>query len=97
MGRGLSKRLTEYDFPDLPQDFIEYMKKEGRRQGITPAELVEELKGWQKAFASEVSEEDREFVREELAWLAEWIRSKYPKLNFGDIRRFLKEMVPLSV
>jgi hypothetical protein len=35
--------------------------------------------------ADVVSIEDREFVREGLAWLAEWIRSRYPKLNFGDI------------
>jgi len=46
---------------------------------------------------SEVSEEDREFVRDELAWLAEWMRSRYPKLNFGDIRRFLREMIFVSV
>jgi len=47
--------------------------------------------------ANVVSVEDREFVRQELAWLAEWIRSRYPKLNYGDIRRFLAEMVPVSV
>ena len=45
----------------------------------------------------EVSREDREFVRDELAWLAEWIRSKYPKLNLGDIQRFMREMIPVSV
>ncbi len=44
-----------------------------------------------------VQDEDREFVRDELVWLAEWIRSKYPNLNFGDIRRFLREMLPVSV
>jgi hypothetical protein len=47
--------------------------------------------------ADVVSIEDREFVREELAWLAEWIRSRYPKLNFGDIRWLILEMVPVSV
>ncbi|MEM0096185.1 MAG: hypothetical protein QW660_06070 [Candidatus Bathyarchaeia archaeon] len=47
--------------------------------------------------ADVVSLEDREFIREELAWLAEWIRSRYPKLNFCDIRRFLTEMVSVSV
>jgi len=46
---------------------------------------------------SEVSQEDREFVRDELAWLAEWTRNRYPKLNFGDIRRFLREMISVSV
>ena len=47
--------------------------------------------------ADVVSIEDREFVREELAWFAEWIRSRCPKLNFGDIRRLILEMVPVSV
>ena len=42
---------------------------------------------------SEVSVEDREFVRDELAWIADRIRSKYPKL---DVRCFLEEMVPVS-
>jgi len=46
---------------------------------------------------NEVSQEDREFVRDELAWLAEWTRSRYPKLGFGDIRRFLREMISVSV
>jgi hypothetical protein len=46
---------------------------------------------------SEFSQEDREFIRDELAWLADWIRRKYPKLSFRDIRRFLSEMVSVSV
>ena len=46
---------------------------------------------------NEVSREDREFVRDELAWLAERIRSRYPKLSFGDVRRFLREMISVSV
>jgi hypothetical protein len=46
---------------------------------------------------SDVSREDREFVRDELAWLADWIRRRYPKLSFRDIRRFLNEMVSVSV
>jgi len=44
-----------------------------------------------------LQDKDREFVRDELAWLAEWIRSKYPNLNFVDIRRFLREMISVSV
>jgi hypothetical protein len=96
MGRGLPRRLTDSGFPDLPQEFVEYIKEKGK-QGMTPEELVKELEEWRKSSKNEVSEEDREFVRDELAWLAEWIRSKYPKLNFGDIRRLLLEMVPVSV
>jgi len=67
------------------------------KQGMTLGELVEELKTWQEPSAKEVSAEDREFVREELAWLAEWIRSRYPKLSFCDIRQLILEMVPVSV
>jgi len=96
MGRGLPRRLIEFGFPELPQEFVEYMKEKGK-QSMTPEELVKELKAWQKSSTNEVSEEDREFVRDELAWLAEWIRSRYPKLNFGDIRRLILEMVPVSV
>ena len=50
-----------------------------------------------KQGVNEFSREEREFVRGELAWLAEWIRSRYPKLGFGDIRRFLREMISVSV
>jgi len=41
--------------------------------------------------------EEEEFVREELAWLAEWIRGKHPEMNYNDIRRALSERVPVSV
>ena len=41
--------------------------------------------------------EEEEFVREELAWLAEWIREKHPEMNYNDIRRALSERVPVSV
>jgi len=84
------------DLPNLPREFVEYMKEKDK-QCLTPEELVKELKEWQESSPKAVSSEDREFVREELAWLAEWIRSRYPKLNFSDIRRFLTEMVSVSV
>lgn len=82
--------------PDLPREFVEYLKEKDKLC-LTPEELVREFREWQKSSANVVSEEDREFIRGELAWLAEWIRSRYPKLNFGDIRRFLTEMVSVSV
>jgi len=47
--------------------------------------------------AREISQEDREFIRDELAWLAEWIRGKYPQLNFREIHRILREMLSVSV
>ncbi|MEM3361553.1 MAG: hypothetical protein QXG58_06220 [Candidatus Bathyarchaeia archaeon] len=96
MGGSLPRRITDSGLLDLPQEFVEYMKDKGK-QCLEPEELVKELKDWQKSSASVVSEEDREFIRDELAWLAEWIRSRYPKLNFCDIRRFLTEMVSVSV
>jgi|GEM_PF-3502904 len=96
MGDSLPRRITDSGLLDLPQKFVEYMKDKGK-QCLEPEELIKELKDWQKSSASVVSEEDREFIREELAWLAEWIRSRYPKLNFCDIRRFLTEMVSVSV
>jgi hypothetical protein len=93
MGR---EQLTESSLPNLPKDFVEHLKRMGK-QGMTLSELIEELKTWQGPSAKEVSAEDREFVREELAWLAEWVLSRYPKLNYEDIRRFLTEMVSVSV
>lgn len=44
----------------------------------------------------EVSREDREFVRGELAWLANKIREKYG-LSIPKIRRFIREMLDVSV
>jgi len=41
--------------------------------------------------------EEEEFVREELAWLAEWIHEKHPEMNYNNIRRILSERVPVSV
>jgi hypothetical protein len=92
-------RLTESNFPDLPDEFVQRIRRKGK-EGMSLSELVEEFKEWQRergTCVSGVSDEDREFVRDELAWLAEWIRSRYPKLNFGEIRRFLREMIPVSV
>ena len=45
----------------------------------------------------EISQEDREFIRDELAWLAEWIRGRYPQLSFREIHRILREMLSVSV
>lgn len=43
----------------------------------------------------EVSEQDREVVRSELAWLAEYLRSR--GLTIPKIKRFLREMLTVSV
>ena len=46
--------------------------------------------------AEKIGEDEREFVREELAWLARWIRSHKP-LNFREINRYLHQMLDVSV
>ncbi len=92
----IPKKFTDSVLPDLPQQFVEHLKEKGK-QCLAPEELVKELKERRESFANMVSMEDREFIREELAWLADWIRCRYPKLNYGDIRRFLAEMVSVSV
>lgn len=45
---------------------------------------------------TEVSEDDREFVRSELASLARHLKEKY-SLSTEKIRRFLREMLTVSV
>ena len=43
-----------------------------------------------------IDEDEREFVREELAWLARWIRSHKP-MNFREVSRYLHQMLDVSV
>jgi len=42
---------------------------------------------------------DRETVREELSWVANWIKNRYPDLDldWGDVRRFLHGMLDVTV
>lgn len=60
--------------------------------------LVEEEKRSKEGAkqVSEVSEEDRELVRSELASLAEFLHKNYG-LSVRKIRRFLREMLTVSV
>ena len=44
-----------------------------------------------------IKKTDREFIREELAWLAEWIRNKYPYLTVDDLSRYLREMINVTI
>lgn len=44
-----------------------------------------------------ISPSDREYVRSELDWLAEWMRKHYLDMNYDDIRRFISEMVTVSI
>ena len=46
--------------------------------------------------AEKVAQEDREFVRDELAWVAEWLK-KRSNMNFREINRYLHEMLDVSV
>jgi len=44
-----------------------------------------------------ISPNDREYVRCELDWLAKWLRKHYPDMNYCDLRKFINEMVTVSV
>jgi AAA+ ATPase superfamily predicted ATPase len=47
--------------------------------------------------AEKIRREDREYVRSDLSSLAEWIRERYPTMNYGEVNRFLHEMLEVSV
>jgi hypothetical protein len=44
-----------------------------------------------------ISPEVREYVRSELDWIAKRVRKHNPDLNYCDLRKFLNEMVSVSV
>ena len=44
-----------------------------------------------------ITPEDRGFVRCDLSSLADWIRERYPAMNYREINRFLHEMLDVSV
>jgi len=44
-----------------------------------------------------ISPNDRELVRSELDWIAKQVRKHNPDLNSCDLRKFLSEMVSVSV
>ena len=61
---------------------------------------ADESKNMKLAYLEKVEKiapEDREFVRNEQAWLAEWLKNRYPSLKFGDINRYLHQMLEVSV
>lgn len=47
--------------------------------------------------AEKIRQEDREYVRSNLYSLAEWIKERYPNMNYGEINRFLHGMLEVSV
>jgi len=50
-----------------------------------------------RAGMKHLREEDRDFVREELAWIADTIKKKYPDWNYGEINREIREILSVSV
>ena len=46
--------------------------------------------------AEKVAQEDREFVRDELSWVAEWLR-KRSNMNFREVNQYLHEVLDVSV
>jgi len=69
-------------------------KEAGALQGL---EAGADAKDAKKMKGQSISREDREFVRDELSWLAEWIKKRYPGLNLIDARRILREVLSASV
>jgi len=71
--------------------------------GLTPVIVVAGVISSEEAAKAvrpprkEISEKDREFILDELAWLAEWIKERYPEMDYGEIARFLREMIAVSV
>ncbi len=53
--------------------------------------------GTKKLGSDKLSPEDREFIRNELARLAGWIRENHPELNYATIREVVAELVTVSV
>jgi hypothetical protein len=44
-----------------------------------------------------ISPEVREYVRSELDWIAKQLRKNNPDLSYTELRKFLNEMVSVSV
>jgi len=47
--------------------------------------------------AEKISQEDREFVRGELAWIAERLHQSYPDMTFREIKRFIHQILDVSI
>lgn len=45
-----------------------------------------------KEKAEMIGEDEREFIREKLASIAEWLRQHYPNMDYREINRYLQEM-----
>lgn len=50
--------------------------------------------GWRR---ERIVPSDCEFVFCEMFWLAEWVKKRYPSLNYNEIRNFLFEMLSVSI
>jgi len=52
LGRGLRKEIVERNFPDLPQDFVEWRKRRGKHISLERDDwldqLVEEFEEYQR-------------------------------------------------
>ena len=49
------------------------------------------------SYKDQIPEEAQEFVKNELDWIANWIREKYSHLHYGVIRALLHELLDLTV
>ena len=79
-----------------------YLKKKVKRKGtLSSPFFLQQHYGGENVLhaekAEKIRQEDREYVRSDLSSLAEWIRERYPTMNYGDINRFLHGMLEVSV
>lgn len=44
-----------------------------------------------------IASEDRDYVQSELYSLAQWLKSRYPNMTVREVRRFLREVLGVSV
>jgi len=61
---------------------------------ITTAEVARVLNVPERR---ELSERDREFVRDELGWIAEWIRKRYPEMSYRQIKRVIRDILEVTI
>ena len=82
----------------LVDEYFERLSTSGKEAyALQSLEGMPDAKDARKMKGQSISREDREFVRDELSWLAEWIKKRYPGLNLIDARRILREVLSASV
>jgi hypothetical protein len=84
--------MTERSFPKNIQTSLNVPLFFPFKNQLTGGENLRYLEKIEK-----ISSEDRELVRNELAWAAKWVKAHYPNMTITEISRFLSEMLSVSV